>query len=278
MIARFITLMLVAVLALPGTMLTPPADIGEASWGANALANGKKTSRKHDKKPARQTDSTPQFSPITRTSRETVTRTFTNTVPITIPNGTPATTEGKASSYPSTIDVTGFANAGITDVNLILNDVSHSSLVDVDILLSASDGRQALVLSDVAEGSGPTKIDLTLDDEAAAPMPAGTGTDDLPSGTYQPANHIYVPDTFAAPAPTTDGTVALSAFDGADPNGTWNLWVMDNASGDVGDMGGWALQITAETDIQVTDQAPVSAPDKGTTTHKKHKQQGQRRR
>jgi subtilisin-like proprotein convertase family protein len=56
-------------------------------------------------------------------------------------------------------------------------------------------------------------------------------------------------------------------FDGADPNGTWNLWVMDKGDGDSGDLGAWALQVTAEVDVQV----PGGAKDR------KHKKHGKRR-
>src|SRR5688572_7916845 len=86
------------------------------------------------------------------------------------------------------------------------------------------------------------------------------------SGTFRPTNIARFDDTFAAPAPALNGNVALSGFDGADPNGTWSLWVMDNGGGDYGDLAGWSLQITAEVDVQVPDQ--VKAKQK---THKKGK-------
>jgi hypothetical protein len=77
--------------------------------------------------------------------------------------------------------------------------------------------------------------------------------DQLTSGTYRPTNYNAFPDDFAPPAPVLTGSVALSAFDGGDPNGTWRLWVMDNKGGSVGDLGGWALEITAEVDVEVRD-------------------------
>jgi subtilisin-like proprotein convertase family protein len=183
-------------------------------------------------------------------ARGLVTRTFTSAAPITIPNGAPSVTRGKANPYPSTIAVSGFVNGTITDVNLIINDLTHEALLDLDILLSTSDGRQALVLSDVNSRSAVADIDLTLDDEAGAALPKYEGQEvDLPSGTFRPTDHTYYADTFAAPAPAPNGNIALSTFDGTNPNGTWQLWVMDNATGDVGDVGGWALQITAEVDL-----------------------------
>jgi hypothetical protein len=209
---------------------------------------------------------------VTRTIRQPVTRTFTSTGPITIPSGAPTTSnKGPANPYPSAIAVSGFSNGTITDVNLILTDYSHTVPTDVDVLLSTSDGRQALVLSDVSNDP-VTSIDLTLDDEAAASMPAVEQGVDLTSGTFRPTNHTYYDDSFATPAPALNGNVALSGFDGTDPNGTWRLWVTDNAGGDHGDLSGWALQITAEVDTGTVDeQVPV-------TKTKKHKKHGKKRR
>ena len=55
--------------------------------------------------------------------------------------------------------------------------------------------------------------------------------------------------TFPSPANTlpTDGS-ALSVFDGTDPNGTWNLFVVDDVARTRGQFaGGWSLEITADS-------------------------------
>jgi hypothetical protein len=267
MFTRIVMFMLIAVLALPVTTLTRPAETTHAPWGEVAVAAKGKKHKKKDKKPKTKT--------VTRTVRQPVTQTFTSTQAITIPNGAPTTTKGPATPYPSAIEVSGLTNGTITDVNLILTDLTHTHHDDLDILLSMSDGRRALVMSDVGDASTVADIDLTLDDEAAASMPyQGGTTSDLSSGTYRPADidrsAVTGPDTFAAPAPALNGNVALSGFDGADPNGTWQLWVMDNGGGDYGDLGAWALQITAEVDVQVPDQVKAK--------QKKHKKHGKRRR
>jgi hypothetical protein len=122
-------------------------------------------------------------------------------------------------------------------------------------------------MSDVGRNADVAAIDLTLDDEAVAEMPDGQ----LNSGIFRPTNLDGSSDTFVAPAPAPDGNVALSVFDGADPNGTWRLWVMANEfalSGTFG--GGWALRITAEVDVQVQERVKAKA--------KKHKKQGKGRR
>ena len=72
--------------------------------------------------------------------------------------------------------------------------------------------------------------------------------------------------------------MALSTFDGADPNGTWQLWVMDDASGDVGDIRGWALRITAEVDLATVDEQVPTSSDPIQNTKIKKKAKGKRRR
>ena len=46
-----------------------------------------------------------------------------------------------------------------------------------------------------------------------------------------------------------------------DPNGTWQVWVMDNVPGVEGEIrGGWALRITAEVDIAtVEERVPIAS-------------------
>ena len=208
-------------------------------------AKGKK--HKNGKK-----DREPRTRTVSRVVRGPLTQTFTDGGPFTIP--APSTTKGPAAPYPSAIEVSGFANGVVTDVDLVLQDFTHGSPFSVDVLLSKDDGRRALVMSDVGSVLPVTNIDLTLDDEAAQP-PIGQ----LDSGNYRPFDDGTPgpDDTFAAPAPAPDGRVALSTFDGANPNGTWRLWVMDESSAlDVGDIRGWALRITAEVDTGTVDERP----------------------
>jgi subtilisin-like proprotein convertase family protein len=200
------------------------------------LGGAKKKKRKKHKKKKK------------RTQRTTVTQTFTSTQRLTIPSATSTNQSGPADPYPASIVVGGLRNGKITDVNLIFTDLTHSHYDDLDILLTSPDGRQALVFSDVGDipDVAGESLNLVLDDEAAAAMPGEEAY--LASGTFRPTNIDRFPDVVNPPAPALSGNVALSTFDGADPNGTWQLWVMDNSNGDHGDIGSWALQITAEVD------------------------------
>jgi hypothetical protein len=252
MIVRLLILCLTVTLAVPITSLTGPGKPSPAPWSEMTTAKGKKKAKKNNRGPRTTT--------VQRAVRGPLTQTFLSTEKIAIPAGAPGTTKGSAHPYPSTIQVGGFANGVITDVDLLLLDVTHKVEEDIDILLSKDDGRRAVVMSDAGRIFSVTDLDLTLDDEAATPLPNGQ----LSSGVFRPTD-IDVPgqepDTFAAPAPAPDGSVALSAFDSANPNGTWQLFVTDDASGDTGDIAGWALRITAEVDLAMVDEKAPAGKD-----------------
>jgi hypothetical protein len=270
MITRLLTLIVIVTLALPIATLNSPGETSQAPWSDSAVAA---KGKKHKKK-SKQKHTTPQTTTISRTVRGPVTQTFTSAGPITIPAGAPGTTKGNADPYPSVIEVSGLPNGVITDIDLLLQDFTHPVPEDVDILLTKDDGRRALVMSDVGRIFRVTNIDLTLDDEAAASLPQT----ELDSGIFRPTDISAAgqpADTFPAPAPALDGSVALSTFDGADPNGTWQLFVVDDASGDVGDLRGWALRITAEVDTATVDeQVPITKDPSTGAKAKKKKNKG----
>ena len=186
-----------------------------------------------------------------RPRRRVRTLRFANTTPIAVPG---SGDEGPANPYPSTIKVSGFANGVIVDVKVLLSGFSHSAPPDVDVLLAARHlpGLDAFIMSDVAAtppgASGPD-VNLVLDDASPILLPINGP---LESGTYQPTNvedggsdH----DVFPAPAPAPSGNTSLSVFKGQNPNGVWELWVLDDTDDDVGSFaGGWGLEITAEVD------------------------------
>ena len=144
---------------------------------------------------------------------------------------------GPATPYPSTCVVSGLSGS-ITDVNVQINGLSHTYPDDIDMLLVSPSGQNAIFMSDAGGSFDVVNCDLTIDDEAPAVLPDGSQL--ACPGSYQPAN--YEPgDPFPAPAPAPSGSVALSTFDGGSPNGTWSLYVVDDAAADVGSITSWSL-------------------------------------
>ena len=116
-----------------------------------------------------------------------ITREFSSLdVPITIPAG--PETFGIASPFPSAVQVGGFKQGKVVDVNLILAGLSHDVPTDIDIALVAPGGRTAQVLSDVATSQSELNgLTLTLDDQAGGGLPAVAN---LTPGSFQPRNFV----------------------------------------------------------------------------------------
>jgi len=120
---------------------------------------------------------------------------------------------GQASLYPSEITVSGVTGT-VTKVTVSVYNLNHTWADDIDMLLVGPGGQTVMLMSDQGYDDA-ISLNLTFDDDAA------------PAGPY--------------------GTL-LSGFNGVDPNGTWSLYIMDDAANDSGSLsGGWELNITTGT-------------------------------
>jgi subtilisin-like proprotein convertase family protein len=164
------------------------------------------------------------------------TTTFTNAAGIILADGAAPT---PAAPYPSGINVSGMSGL-VHKVTVQLTGLSHTFPDDLDMLLVAPGGTQALILSDVGGGTDVGGITLLLDDAAASALPDATV---LSSGTFQPTNQV-TGDAFPAPAPVAGSGSSLSAFQGIAPNGVWNLYIVDDANNDAGTLSAWSLTLT----------------------------------
>ena len=165
-----------------------------------------------------------------------LTLTFSNPSLITINSVGPAT------PYPAIINVSGLSGP-ITDLNVVINGLSHAFISDVGALLVGPAG-QSVVLFDAIGGSttNTTNVNLTLDDQASASLPCSSA---VTSGTFKPTNCV-VGDVFPPPAPASGYGALLSGFNGTNPNGTWRLFINDFVAPNSGSVaGGFGLQITA---------------------------------
>jgi Ca2+-binding RTX toxin-like protein len=163
---------------------------------------------------------------------------FTNPNEITIPNG------GAATTYPSSINVSGL-NGTITSVKVTLSNITHTYPDDLDILLIGPTGAKVLLMSDAGWSWDLNNVTLTFDPNASNFLP---DQGQISSGSYR-ATDYETGDRFNnSPAPSGDYGIDFSVFNNTIPNGTWNLYVVDDTGVDIGNIaGGWSIAINTTT-------------------------------
>jgi hypothetical protein len=166
---------------------------------------------------------------------------------------------GEVAPYPSTITVTGLVGT-ITKVTVSFNSVSNTFPDDLDIMLVAPDVAQtrAVIMADAGGLSTMTNVSFTLDDTGAILVP---DNGPLVSGsTYRPFNYEASTDFFPAPAPSTPGGSALSAFNTLDPNGSWSLYITDDTFDPTvqGSIASWCLNFALQAPVETP--SPTSTP------------------
>lgn len=186
---------------------------------------------------------------------------YSNPAPATIPDAAPA------SLYPSPISVVGLPG-NVVKATATVRGLTHTFPRDIDILLVAPTGAKSLLISDTCGPLGTfTGASLTFDD-AGTPIPTDSGP--CPTGTYRPSEFNPATDVFQAPAPAGPHTAAMSNFNGASPNGVWQLFVRDDAGGAAGQLaGGWALDVLTDVTCagqQATAPATLGTPGDDTLT------------
>lgn len=146
---------------------------------------------------------------------------------------------GEATPYPVVLNVAGVTGR-LFRASVELRGVSHTNPDDLDVLLVAPDGRAVMLMSDAGGTADLLNANLRFDDATTAVIPdSGPAS----SGIYRPSN--YSPsDSLPQPAPTTYGAY-LSSLRGMAPNGTWQLFIYDDASNNSGSIQGVTLRITS---------------------------------
>ena len=206
--------------------------------------------------------------------------TYINANPIYVPapgtNGDPG---GDTSNpYPSTITVSGLGTTQVAKVIVTIKDFRHPSPDDVDMLLVGPQGQKMVIWSEAggenstcgsncnnAGNIGTQGVDIVLDDSAATRLPDSAA---LASGVFQPTNYGDG-DLFPAPAPAgpyaeaepTGTATFATTFNGTNPNGTWRLYVVDDAVFDSGRIAdGWSLTIFVGTPCELNCPANITVP------------------
>ncbi len=166
---------------------------------------------------------------------------FQNTTAISIPD------RGLANPYPSSIAVSGITQP-VRDITLRLTGFSHTSTDDVAVVVVSPVGTVVKLFS----GAGAllnraTNLVLNFNDAAAFKLPE-EGT--FGSGTYKPGCDQW-DDNFPAPGPglleftKQNYEIDFRKVITENPNGNWNLFIVDSAPGDAGSVsGGWSMNFS----------------------------------
>jgi hypothetical protein len=185
--------------------------------------------------------------------------TFSNSAPITINDAGAGDTPAAATPYPSSINVSGVTGTP-SIVELTLHGFSHACPTDVDMLLVGPHGQSSILMSDTGDCSSNPRPPIELSFENGLGqipcIPQGS-LEVLAAGAYAPTNRAptdsdacnsinpgNAADVFATPAPPGPWQANLAPLAAADPNGSWQLFVMDQYNEDAGSIGsGWSLFI-----------------------------------
>ncbi|USO00131.1 MAG: proprotein convertase P-domain-containing protein [Phycisphaeraceae bacterium] len=149
------------------------------------------------------------------------------------PGGSIPDNGGPGSPFSSSITVSD--SYAITDLQLNINDFTHTFVGD--LIITLSHGATSLTVVDrpgVPEWSSfgwayNLNGNYTFSDDASVDWDNILGgvqdtNFNIPSGSYLPEN-------------------PLSAFDGSNVNGLWTLTISDNAGADLGAVGSWGLTV-----------------------------------
>ena len=125
------------------------------------------------------------------------------------------------SDYGTVLSILNVPDAfQVTDVDVILDSVTHTYDGDLDIYIRHPDNTE-IELSTDNGASGENFTDTRFDDEAATPITSGSAPF---TGSFRPEG-------------------ILGNLDGKASNGTWTLRIYDDAGGDTGSLDNWSLVV-----------------------------------
>ncbi len=147
---------------------------------------------------------------------------------------------GTASTYPSTISLAGI-NGTIAGMTVTLSNLSHANPDDLDIMLVGPGNQKVMLMSDAGAATDLNNVTLVFSDSAVLPLADAAA---ILSGTYKPSDY-ETGDSLTTPAPAGPYGSLLAQFNGANPNGIWSLYIVDDANPNKGSLAnGWSLAIT----------------------------------
>lgn len=196
--------------------------------------------------------STEDASPVAKTAVACSPVTYSYTGPaVPIPDAADLSGTLPGAAVQASLTVAGFVGT-IADVNLRINGSSCSSTIgsttvgidhtfvnDLKIRLRSPLGTLVEVIVNT-DGSGNNFCQTVLDDQSGGPSIQTVVSANAPfTGTFTPAN-------------------PLTAFNGQDPNGTWQLEAQDYFAADTGNIRAFSIILTANSTTTLTCPPNVS--------------------
>lgn len=172
-----------------------------------------------------------------------------------------------ATPFPSSL-VTSNLLGTIERVTVTLNGVTHAYPDDVNVALKY--GTKAVqLMSDVGDRFALNGVNLSFADAATASLPDSSVISD---GTYKPTDVVDLAGDISGTDLYPGGPVApfetlLAAFNGGNPNGSWDLFAADDQSFNSGSIRSWTLNVfttpllsVTNTVISATEDTVVNVP------------------
>ena len=146
--------------------------------------------------------------------------------------------ENRATKYPSSNTVAG-VNGLIGKLTVVLANLQFPDPANVDILLVGPGGHKVALMRGAGGVTPVFDTRLTLDDAAANAIPQDGP---IVSGTFRPGS--YRTGNLLSPAPAGPYATSLNEFIGTNPNGAWDLYMMNQTTLKTDRIqGGWLLNI-----------------------------------
>ncbi len=175
---------------------------------------------------------------------------FEQPSPLTIPD------TGTATPYPSqiTVDHGGL----VTHVEEVtISGLTHANPDDLDVMLVGPTGVSIVLMSDAG---GETDLDNMFIRFVNPPFFGQPLPDDDPidGQDYFPGDFDDGDDTFPDPAPDPGDATDFSVFVGTPVAGSWSLYVVDDSTGESGEIDEWAMEIGFTGTNYPSDSSQVS--------------------
>jgi hypothetical protein len=171
---------------------------------------------------------------------------FTLTGPFPLADSPVQSTQFPATTpYPLDLVVSGMGSS-LSAVSLSFT-LTHTWPDDLHFLLQGPGGETVYVMGNAGSSFDLSNCTLTFSDSGLTLAPDSTAL--ICGSTYQPNSVFGTLEPFAAGTPAGPYGTSFSVFNGTNPNGTWRLYIGDDAAGDSGSLASFSLDITAPADI-----------------------------